>query len=811
MTEKSIKVLLIEDNPVDARLIEVALSEGAATNLVRTVPNLSDALTALAADSFDVLLTDLSLPDADPAETLERVTGAAARTPIVVLTGLDDEEFGRAALKLGAQDYLVKGQFDARLLGRSMGYAIERKRIEIELAAARDAAVEASNHKSEFLANISHELRTPMNAIVGMTELLLDTELSSEQREFVGTVRSSSQALLGILDDILDFTKIAAGKLDLNEALFNPAQVVEEVVELFAESSHTTGVRLISFVDGAVPVGAVGDAGRLRQVLVNLVGNALKFTERGEVAVLARAESETHDEIKLHFTVNDTGPGIRPEMLGQLFEPLHESSQPPDQRRSGIGLGLTLAARLVEMMGGKIGVESALGDGSSFWFSARFRKPPGELVTQQHRHVSLAGMRALIVSTDTAVAQWLRRQIAAWGLDCGNAIEGGSAVDAVARARAGGEGYDFAVLDLPLAGVDSFELARSIRGDSQAAPRLFAIHELGKRPDEVAMRAAGFFGWTTKPVRQSVLFDHFADAAAPAGERPSTSQPPQEPAVSAGAFTTTVPEEVRKRTRILLAEDHRVDQRVLQRMLERLGYHVDVVRNGREAVDAMHNADYSIVLMDCQMPELDGYGATREIRYEFRGVRPIVIVGLTASALRGDRQKCLDAGMDDYLSKPVLPEELESTLARWLSPAHGGDAKRGASKTVAREPATDRAALARLAEIAPPGSNFVAEIIDAFLGDLTKRIGAIEEQMSVRGTAGIAATGHSLKGSCSHFGARRMMQLCADLEEIARAGKTDGLRAAVDSMVAESERVRAELQEYKKTQPSGSAVEIQPQ
>ncbi|HYL57245.1 MAG TPA: response regulator, partial [Candidatus Acidoferrales bacterium] len=810
-TEKSIKVLLIEDNPLDARLIEVELNEsGVAKNLIRTVPTLSEALTALAADSFDVLLTDLSLPDADPAETLERVTGAASRTPIVVLTGLDDEEFGRAALKLGAQDYLVKGQFDARLLGRSIGYAIERKRIEIELAAARDAAVEASNHKSEFLANISHEIRTPMNAIVGMTELLFDTELSSEQREFVGTVRSSGQALLAILDDILDFTKIASGKLDLNEALFNPAQVVEGVIELLGESSHTTGVRLISFVDGAVPVGAVGDAGRLRQVLINLVGNALKFTERGEVAVLARAESETHDEIKLHFTVNDTGPGVRPEMLPQLFEPVHESSQPADQRRSGIGLGLTLSARLVEMMGGKIGVESALGDGSSFWFSARFRKPPGGLMTQQQRYAALAGMRALIVSTDAGVAQWLRRQIAAWGLDCGNAISGAEAADAVARARSAGEGYDFAVLDLPLAGVDSFELARSIRGDSkQPTPRLYAIHEFGKRPDEVALRAAGFFAWTTKPVRQSVLFDHFVDAAAPAGEK--RSLPPQEPEAGTSAFSTTVPEEVRKRTRILLAEDHRVDQRVLEKMLERLGYRVDVVRNGREAVDAIRHTDYGVVLMDCQMPELDGYGATREIRYEFRGMRPIVIVGITASALRGDRQKCLDAGMDDYLSKPVRPEELESMLARWLAPGHGGDSKRSAADAIPREPATDTAALARLAEIAPPGSNFMAEIIDAFLGDLTKRLGAVEQQMSVRDTAGIAATGHSLKGSCSHFGARRLMQLCVELEDIARSGKTDGLRAAVDSVVAESERVRTELQEHRNTQASTVVAQAQAQ
>jgi CheY-like chemotaxis protein/HPt (histidine-containing phosphotransfer) domain-containing protein len=464
------------------------------------------------------------------------------------------------------------------------------------------------------------------------------------------------------------------------------------------------------------------------------------------------------------------------------------------------------------MMGGKIGVESALGEGSSFWFSARFRKPVGGRMTQLQMYASLLGKRALIVSTDAGVAQWLRRQVAAWGLDCGNAVSGAEALDAIARARTTRQSYDFAVLDLPLAGVDAFELAKSIHDDSTHRPtRLFAIHEFGRRPDEAAMRAAGFLAWTTKPVRQSLLFEYFAAAVAQAGEKNLTSAPTEEPNPATSGFSTTVPEEVRKRTRILLAEDGRVDQRVLEKMLERLGYRVDVVRNGREAVDAMHHADYGIVLMDCQMPELDGYGATREIRYEFRGARPIVIIGITANALRGDRQKCLEAGMDDYLSKPVLLKELESILARWLSPGRGSDGNRSAAKAIPREPATDRVALARLAEIAPPGSNFIAEIIDAFLGDLTKRIDTVEQQMSVRDTTGIAATGHSLKGSCSHFGARRLMQLCVELEDIARAGKTDGLRAAVDSMVAESGRVRAELEEYRDTRAGGSVLEVQPQ
>jgi CheY-like chemotaxis protein len=320
------------------------------------------------------------------------------------------------------------------------------------------------------------------------------------------------------------------------------------------------------------------------------------------------------------------------------------------------------------------------------------------------------------------------------------------------------------------------------------------------RPDETAMRAAGFKAWSSKPIRQSRLFECFAGAVAPAQEKNSMVPTTQPAASAASAFSTSVPEEIRRRTRILLAEDHRVDQRVVSKMLERLGCRVDIVGNGREAVEALHNVDYDIVLMDCRMPELDGYAATRQIRDEVRGERKIVIVGITANALGGDREKCLDAGMDDYLTKPVLLEELDKMLARWLMPGVVSNGKCGAATTMPREPAIDKAALARLAEIAPPGSNFMIEIIEAFLGDMTERVAAIEGQVGMRDMAGIAATGHTLKGSCSHFGARRLMQLCVELEGVARSGNSEGLQAAVDWMVAETERVRSELQEYRETQ-----------
>ncbi|HWN57657.1 MAG TPA: response regulator [Methylomirabilota bacterium] len=813
MPEAPIKVLLVEDNPGDARLVRLALATSRAVRFeVRLVASMTEALKVIATDSFDIVLLDLSLPDCPSRETVDRVSAATARTPIVVLTGLDDEDYSRELVKFGAQDYLVKGQFDNRLLARSLTYAIERKRIEHELATARDGALEASKLKSAFLATMSHEIRTPMNAITGMTEMLLGTELDAEQREFASTVLSSGLSLLAIINDILDFSKVSSSKLTLRESEFRPTAEIESVIGLFADRVQGPELRLESLIDGDMPVKVLGDSGRLVQVLTNLVGNAVKFTEHGEVAVLARRESETADEVVLHFTINDTGPGISSDSLGRLFDPFYQVDSSTTRRHGGTGLGLAISAPIVELMGGTLKVESVVGHGSSFSFAARFRKLPGVCETEADACARLRGKRVLVVDANSAAAQWICRQISSMGLECETALTSAEALEILFRSHATPSRFDSALIDLDSGALNGIELGRAIHADPRLREmRLIALHKFGHRPDYPALEAAGFHTSTSKPIRQSRLFDCLARAVAleysDSDLSAQISDSPSKRSISAlpsrHQLSSTVVAETGSRVRILSVEDHPVNQRVVLKMLERLGYQGEGVSNGREAVEAVRKHDYDIILMDCQMPEMDGYAATRAIRTEFRGTRGKVIIGVTANALNDDRQKCLDAGMDGYLSKPLLMEALAATLARWLAVSGGDNSKRVAAPSGAPDvSAIDMRAIAEFANRDEAGEDFIANIIAVFLADMGERVGAAGLQVSAHDNAGLAATAHAIKGSSGHFGAAHLMKLCAAIEDQVRKGKTDGIDAAVNSMIAEMERVRAALTAYHYTSPA---------
>jgi CheY-like chemotaxis protein len=505
-----------------------------------------------------------------------------------------------------------------------------------------------------------------MNGVIGMTGLLLDTKLDDLQREFAETIRASADTLMTVINDILDFSKIEAGKLHFEELDFDLVETIEGTLDMLAERAQRKNIELLSAIPPDVPVALRGDPGRLRQVLVNLIGNAIKFTERGEVVVRVFKEEETETHSIVRFNVVDTGIGIPPDVQQRLFQAFTQADTSTTRRYGGTGLGLAISKQIVAMMDGEIGVHSVPGQGATFWFTAKFARQSGPPKAAAAYNRDLFDLRVLVVDDNATNRQILRHQIVAWKMQKGSAASGHEALKILRASAAEGKPYDVALLDMQMPEMDGLTLARAIKAEPAIArTRLIILTSLGHVMSTAELKANGIDAYLIKPVKQSRLFDCLVDVVGQTMAENVFAK-----AASPAAAPATAPDGAR--ARILLAEDNAVNQKVALAQLKKLGYVADAVANGLEVVQALDEVPYDVIIMDCQMPEMDGYEATQCIRRrEDEAARAgrvrsrVHIIAMTANAMQGDREKCLAAGMDDYVSKPVREAELRAALGRW--------------------------------------------------------------------------------------------------------------------------------------------------
>jgi len=688
---RKLKLLVIEDNPADMRLLEKLLVEWPFE--LHNAKRLADGLKQLTEQVFDLVLLDLSLPDGQGIDTVFQVHCQAPHLPIVVLTGLEDEAIGIAAVQAGAQDYLVKGEAPPGLLGRSIHYAVERHQTDLkmkqlnlslerrilQLAAANqeldklgaaltlscEQAIQASNFKSQFVARVTHDIRTPVSAVLAITDLLLQEDTRCDHKatkRLIELIRIAAQSQLRLLTEVLDFSRVEEGKVQLEDIEFSPVTLLEDVAELFAASAAKQGVALMTYIDTQLDPILLGDPSRLREILVNLTNNALKFTSKGEVVLRVLKESEDDRYVTVRFWVSDTGTGMTEEALTHLFEPFSRSSL--SSKFGGTGLGLSICKRFVDLMGGTIGAESEEGKGTVVWFALRLRRPgiqPAEESSSTYRiPTQRAPFRFLVVDPSSTARDITYEYLkgTCW-CTCAAASNAAEALVMLEQAQAKSLPFDLALIDLESCKPGSFELAAMIQANPiLSATRLIFATSVDHRQRGEQAWGAGFSAYVTKPIRISALRDCVTSVmASPSG---LASPEPVEWALPIGYEPAAA-----KGMRILVVDDSATTRRVIAQQLIKLGAAVDMAKDGQEAVDSVMHKNYALILMDCQMPRVDGLEAARHIREMQSPARRTPILAITGGDAKLDRPACIDAGMDDIIHKPFSLGQLYAALQRW--------------------------------------------------------------------------------------------------------------------------------------------------